>query len=173
MTAASLGALTITSVAYGDAAALVAELDDDLLARYGGGDPVQAHAEQFTAAVGGRFLLARASGADAGCAGLRRIAPGRAELKRMWVRPGWRGRGIARALLAACESAARDLGHHQLWLETGSAQPEAVTLYTSAGYTPVERFGQYAGEPDSIYLGRDLEALLDASRSGAGAPSQP
>jgi ribosomal protein S18 acetylase RimI-like enzyme len=59
-------------------------------------------------------------------------------------------------LLAAAETAAQDLGYQHLWLETGLRQPEAVDLYRSAGYTPVARFGQFAHEAESVYLGREL-----------------
>ncbi len=148
--------LTLTPTPYAVAAHLVAELDEDLLVRYGPGDTVLAHPEQFTAAERGAFLVASYDGEEAGCAGVRAIRPAVAELKRMWVRPAFRGWGLARALLAGCEDAARAHGHRQLWLETGLRQPEAIALYTSAGYVPVERFGQYADEEDSVHLGRLL-----------------
>lgn len=152
--------LVLTPSTYAAAAHLIAELDDDLGVRYGVGSPVAAHPEQFLASASGAFLVAWVEGEQAGCGGLRSITagggPGVAELKRMWVRPTWRGRGVARALLAGCEDAARSLGHRELWLETGLAQPEAIALYTSAGYRPVPPFGQYAEEADSVHLGRRL-----------------
>ncbi len=161
MTTRSAG-LTIAPAAYDEATVLVAELDADLLARYGdGAGSVVAHAEQFEPARGGAFLVARLDGADVGCAGLRALGTvhghdGVAELKRMWVRPAGRRQGLARALLAAVEDAARGLCHRELWLETGTEQPEALALYTGAGYTPVPRFGQYAGAADARHLGRQL-----------------
>jgi GNAT superfamily N-acetyltransferase len=131
-------------------------LDADLTVRYGGdGDPVHAPAEEFDG-PGGQMLLATLGDAPVGCVGLRRVTADTAELKRMYVRPAYRGQGIARALLAACEQTARELGYAQLWLETGTLQPEAVALYLSAGYEPVKPFGQYAGESLSIHLGRAL-----------------
>jgi GNAT superfamily N-acetyltransferase len=74
----------------------------------------------------------------------------------MYVRPGARGHGIARALLAACEDAARALGYTELWLETGTAQPEAIALYTSSGYAPIARFGQFACVDDARHMGKVL-----------------
>lgn len=143
-------------MSYADAADLVAQLDADLGVRYGSeGDPVHAPAFEFDG-PGGQMLLATLDGTGVGCVGLRRIDAHTAELKRMYVRPELRGRGIARALLAACEQAAVDLGYHRLWLETGTLQPEAVALYLSAGYEPVPPFGQYANEALSIHLGRSL-----------------
>ncbi len=106
------------------------------------------------------MLLATLDGEPVGCVGLRRVNADTAELKRMYVRPGLRRKGIARALLAACEQAARELGYRYLWLETGTLQPEAVALYLSAGYEPVSPFGQYAGESLSVHLGRSLAADL-------------
>jgi GNAT superfamily N-acetyltransferase len=153
-------------VAYADAAQLIAELDADLAVRYGSDDdPVQAHPEEFEW-PDGRFFVVSDRGEPLGCAGIRRIAPGRAELKRMYVRPAARGRGLARLLLATCEDAAADLGFDELWLETGDAQPEAVALYLSAGYEPVPAFGQYQHSPRSITLGKPVRAAR--CDSGAG-----
>jgi GNAT superfamily N-acetyltransferase len=109
------------------------------------------------------MLLATLDGAAVGCVGLRRIDERTAELKRMYVRPQARGRGVARALLAACEQQAAELGYGQLWLETGSMQPEAVTLYLTSGYEPVAPFGQYAGGDLAIHLGRELTAARTAN----------
>jgi GNAT superfamily N-acetyltransferase len=148
--------LTISPVPFAEAAELVAELDADLTVRYGGdGDPVHAPAQEFDG-PGGQMLLASLAGEAVGCAGVRRIDDATAELKRMYVRPQARGRGIAKQLLAACEREARALGYGQLWLETGTMQPEAVTLYLTSGYEPIPAFGQYAGQSLSIHLGRAL-----------------
>ena len=149
-------ALLIHPAGYDEAAVLIAELDADLARRYDDGEAVIAHAAQFTAEERGVFFIAWVGDEAAGCAGLRREAGGIAELKRMWVRTAFRGRGIARALLARCETEAAALGYAELWLETGAAQPEAVALYESSGYRPVPTFGQWAGSPDSITLGKRL-----------------
>ncbi|GHB41563.1 N-acetyltransferase [Streptomyces xanthochromogenes] len=68
---------------------------------------------------------------------------GDAELKRMYVVPEARGRGLARRILAALEADARAAGRTRMVLETGTKQPEAITLYTSTGYEPCEKFGHY------------------------------
>ncbi len=149
-------AVVVKPVSFADAAELVAELDADLTVRYGGeGDPVHAPAQEFDG-EGGQMLLAAIAGEPVGCVGLRRISDRAAELKRMYVRPPARKQGVGRALLSACEEAARRLGYAELWLETGTMQPEAIALYVSAGYTPVPAFGQYAGESLSVHLGRVL-----------------
>ncbi|MET8504580.1 GNAT family N-acetyltransferase [Streptomyces sp. NPDC004787] len=70
-------------------------------------------------------------------------ADGDAELKRMYVVPEARGLGLARRILAALEADAREAGRTRMVLETGTAQPEAIALYTSCGYEPCEKFGYY------------------------------
>jgi GNAT superfamily N-acetyltransferase len=63
-----------------------------------------------------------------------------AEIKRMYVVPSARGRGVARILLAALEDAARDLGYTIARLDTGPRQPHAQRVYEAAGYRPIGNF---------------------------------
>jgi GNAT superfamily N-acetyltransferase len=80
----------------------------------------------------------------------------------MYVAPAARGRGVATALLAGLEDAARDRGWTTLRLETGTRQPEAVGLYTRAGYRPIEAFGAYldaADAEDSLFFERVLDPI--------------
>ena len=74
----------------------------------------------------------------------------------MFVRHEHRGQGIARAILAALETRAAELGFSTLRIETGDRQPEAVSLYTSAGYTAIPPFGKYAGNPYSLCFEKRL-----------------
>jgi len=81
-------------------------------------------------------------------------------VKRMYVVPAARGRGVSRAVLAGLEDAARDRGWTTLRLETGPLQPEAIGLYVSGGYRPIEAFGGYVGDPDaehSLFFERALD----------------
>ena len=78
------------------------------------------------------------------------------ELKRMYVVPSSRGRGLSRLLLAALVDAARDHRMRALVLETGVEQPEALGLYTSSGFTPMPVFGPYADDPRSRCFRLDL-----------------
>lgn len=113
-----------------------------------------------TAASVAVFVVARdaGSGEALGCGGLRPLAPGVAELKRMYVVAAARGRGVGRAVLVALEEAALARGWTTLRLETGHRErmPEAVGLYTGAGYVPIPPFGDYVGEPDSQCFERRL-----------------
>ena len=90
-----------------------------------------------------------ADGMAVGCGALRAVSPDVAELKRMYVVPVQRGRGLSKRLLAALESAAARRGWTTLRLETGPRQPEAVALYEGAGYRPIGPFGAYVGAADA------------------------
>jgi GNAT superfamily N-acetyltransferase len=92
----------------------------------------------------GRFLLVRAGGRALGCGGIRTLGDGVGEIKRMWVHPDLRGRGVGRKLLAALEQASRELGHTVVRLDTNGHLEEAISLYTSAGYTPIPRYNDNA-----------------------------
>lgn len=100
--------------------------------------------------------VARHEGAAIGIAALVDAGDGTGELKRMFVDPAARGRGAARALLTAVEDAARRRGIHTLRLETGPKQPEAIGLYTSHGYDPIDAFGPYVGDPSSLCFAKSL-----------------
>jgi GNAT superfamily N-acetyltransferase len=135
--------IRVTSLA-GDPAArrLVGALDRELGARYGPGEGVRYDPSLF-APPHGTFLVIESEGMPVACAGILPLSPGVAELKRMYVVPERRGTGLARRLLAELEEAARALGYRELHLMTGTAQPEAMVLYESAGYERVPNFGQY------------------------------
>ena len=137
------------------ATALLAELDADLDARYGGGEGVHAHPLEFAPPAGG-FAVLYLAGEPMACGGFRRVDATTAELKRMYVRPAGRRRGHGRRLLRALEEAAAGAGYTDLWLETGVPQPEAISLYETAGYTRMPPFGQFAGSPQQRCYGKSL-----------------
>ena len=143
------------AIATSRAQALVAEVQKEYVRRYGGKDSTPVDPDEFTGRYG-TFLVASVSGTVIGCAGLRRHRDGVAEVKRMYVRPEYRRRGHARAMLSALEDWAREHGYSQVVLETGIGQPEAIALYSSAGYQPVEGFGHYRESPLSRSFAREL-----------------
>ena len=124
---------------------LIGELNDTLAAAY---PPHQRHGlaldQLFEPHM--RFFLARLEGRAVGCGGVC-LFVGYGEVKRMYTRPAARGRGIAKALLARIEAAARAAGIALLRLETGVYQPEAVGLYRGTGFRPCAAFGAYAAMP--------------------------
>lgn len=91
----------------------------------------------------GAYLVARLDGHLAGGVGLRPILDPSArlgEVKRLWIRPDLRRRGVATALMAAVEQAAAARGYVALYLETGPLQPGAKALYERLGYTRVDGY---------------------------------
>ena len=104
----------------------------------------------------GAFLVASRAGKLVGCGAVRRIEAFTGEIKRMYVSPGERGRGVGRGLLAALEEEARALGMARVLLEAGLRQPEAIALYERAGFSRVDPFGEYVGSPLSVCMAKDL-----------------
>ena len=88
----------------------------------------------------GAFLVGYLDGVAVCCGGIKRLDERACELKRMYVAPDVRGRGVARALLEALEQRARRLGYSVARLDTGPKQPAAQRLYESAGYVAIENF---------------------------------
>jgi GNAT superfamily N-acetyltransferase len=131
-----------------EAAALIAALDRELLHRYPDLEIHGIDADGFVAR-GGLFLIGRIEGQAVACGAIRPVDRDMAEVKRMFVRPEHRGRGLARALLAGLEAAARLRGYRAMRLETGEGQPEAIALYQRAGYLPIPRYGEFIEDPRS------------------------
>jgi GNAT superfamily N-acetyltransferase len=139
------------------AAALIAALNAELTERYPEPGANHFRLEEDEVAPGrGAFFVAWAGAEAIGCGAFRKIDPACAEVKRMYVVPAWRGRGVARSVLAALEQEARSLGATRLLLETGARQPESLALYRSAGFVEVPAYGEYVGSTWSICLGKDL-----------------
>ncbi|MFD1506004.1 GNAT family N-acetyltransferase [Georgenia yuyongxinii] len=103
-----------------------------------------------------RFLMADVEGRAAGCIALVPLERAVGEVKRMFVAPSFRGRGIATRLLAGLEVRARATGMVRLVLETGVRQPESVALYEKAGFDPVAPYGSHVGSPLSLCFAKDL-----------------
>ena len=104
----------------------------------------------------GAFLVAYVDGKPVGCGAVRINEPGVGEIKRMFVIPEFRGKGVAGAVLDSLLDEGRKLGAHKLVLETGSRQPEAIALYRRAGFIEIPRFGEYVDSPMSLCMGKDL-----------------
>lgn len=85
----------------------------------------------------------------------------------MYVRPSHQRRGIARALLAAIESRAVQLGYRRLRLETGRKQPEAIALYRSAGFEEMPCYPPYDSDPESVCFSEALPQTGSDAAPGA------
>ena len=149
-------AIRRTSPDAPQAARLLADYNAELLARGrpfspldppagSGGRRVEVHEME---PPGGTFLVAVEDGEPVACGGLRTLAPGLGEIKRMYVVPGARRRGHARRLLVELEACARELGHERVRLDTNAAQPEALELYETTGYVEI---GDYNGSPTATH----------------------
>jgi putative acetyltransferase len=141
------------------AGTLIAELNAELSQTYP--EPGATHFRLDPDEVGpgrGVFLVAYVAGLPAACGAVRRIGQDTAELKRMYVVPSFRGRGISRLLLEALEAEAGRLGARRLVLETGVRQHAALALYTQAGFTTISPYGEYVDSPLSVCLGKELES---------------
>ena len=92
------------------------------------------------------------------------FAEGDAEIKRMYVVPVVRGRGLSRLLLVELERRAVAAGRRRLVLETGIRQPEAIGLYRSSGYSEIPRFGVYRCDPRSRCFGKLLAVAAQPAR---------
>jgi putative acetyltransferase len=154
-------AIELVTAPTDEARELIGHLDRALAADY---LPEQQHGLAFEAIFRPhvRFFLARLDGDAVGCGGVALFATF-AEVKRMFVRAGVRGRGVARALLARLEAEALANGHAWMRLETGTRQPAAIRLYERAGYRRCAAFGDYAMMgPDAIATSLFYEKRLRA-----------
>jgi GNAT superfamily N-acetyltransferase len=90
------------------------------------------------------------------CGAIRAFDADRMEVKRMFVRPEHRNRGIAGEVLQALEAWAKETGMACCVLETGKNQPEAIRLYQKSGYTLIPNYGQYIGVDNSVCMEKSL-----------------
>jgi GNAT superfamily N-acetyltransferase len=134
---------------------LVEQVQEEYVQRYGGRDAALVDAAEFLPPLG-VFLVAEVDGEPAGCGAWRVLSSGVAEIKRVYVVPRFRRRGLAQVIVRALEEGAARAGHGAVVLNTGKEQPEALALYADLGYGPIEGYGTYACSPGAVFLGKDL-----------------
>jgi GNAT superfamily N-acetyltransferase len=167
-----------------DAVVLVAALNDEINLRYA--DSVEAWTEdelaedneaylaevtpELVSPPHGVFVIARIAGEAVGCGAVKPhdLAARIGEVKRMYVVPHARRRGVSRAVLARLEEDAARLGYRRLILETGTEQPEALALYESHGWERITPYGRYKDEPSSVCFGKDLATAPPVAGERAG-----
>ncbi|MDX2179234.1 MAG: GNAT family N-acetyltransferase [Bryobacteraceae bacterium] len=88
---------------------------------------------------------------NVGCVALRELAPGTAEMKRLYIRPSGRGRGLGRKLVEASLEHAKNRGYGTLRLDTLETMSAAIALYRSMGFTAIERYNNTPGERTLFY----------------------
>jgi putative acetyltransferase len=140
-----------------DATALINELEDHLASLYPAasrhGFSVQKLIDQQV-----RFVVIRVDGRPAGCGGVMLVGKDYAELKRMYVRPEFRGRKLGEQLITHLAEHARSHGITRLRLETGIHQVAAIRLYERAGFKPIPPFADYPEDPLSVCFEKVLPA---------------
>lgn len=146
-----------------DAVKLNDLVQSEYVQRYGDGDLTHMDAGHFEPPRGLYLLVYDTDGTPVASGGWRAqdaspegFQDGDAEIKRMFVVPEARGRGLARRLLAELEASAAAAGRTRMVLETGLKQPEAIALYESSGYAPIQKFGYYRDDELSVCLGKAL-----------------
>jgi len=149
-------------ITHPDAALLVEDVQQEYVVRYGSRDETPLEPTYFEP-PGGAFFVGYLDGRPVATGAWRRrsdvLVDGSdrtAEIKRMFIAADARRRGLARLVLAHLEATARTAGAEVMVLETGLAQPEAIALYESSGYTPIPGFGFYKDAPLSRCFARRL-----------------
>ncbi|SEJ43075.1 Acetyltransferase (GNAT) family protein [Dyadobacter sp. SG02] len=133
---------------------LTNELDDELCRIY---KTNKEDYEEYNRITGlPTVVVAYEHGAAIACGCFKQFDAERIELKRMFVTPGFRGKGIASLMVRELEQWAHELGYPTAILETGIGQPEAIALYRKLGYADIPHFGQFPEESRSVCLGKRI-----------------
>ena len=106
-------------------------------------------------------LIAYLQNEPIGCGAFRNYNEDTVEIKRMFVRPEFRVRGVASAILSELEKWCTEIGHRICVLETGKNQPEAIAFYKKHGFEIIPNFGRYIGSENSVCFKKELPDRLD------------
>jgi len=140
--------ITRTNSTDPDFLKLVSLLDADLAIR--NGDKHDFYSQFNTLDKIKHVVVAYEDGEPAGCGAIKEFAPDTMEVKRMFVVPSHRRKGIAENVLRELENWASELSYSKCILETSLKQQEAIGLYRKRGYQLIPNFGQYVGVGNSI-----------------------
>ena len=135
---------------------LIIRLDQELWARYGA---EQAEYDRHNKIESNRtVVVAYVTGEAVGCGCFKPFDQSSIEIKRMYVSPTHRGKGIALAIIKELEQWAIEEGFYKAVLETGVKQPEAIAVYSKAGYSQVPNFGPYVAIKSSVCMAKTLSS---------------
>jgi putative acetyltransferase len=104
----------------------------------------------------GHVVVAMLENKPVGCGAFKEYSNDTVEIKRMYVLPELRGRGIAGQMLTELETWASELNYQNCILETGKKQPEAIRLYQKSGYNIIPNYGQYEGIGNSVCMKKQI-----------------
>ena len=136
-----------------DARGLIEELEAELEPQYPS-ESRHGYSVDKLLSQGVAFFVIRVDSMPAGCGGIQLYGTEYGELKRMYVRPAWRGHGLARRMVNRLAEHARAHGVPILRLETGIHQEAAIRLYEGMGFRRRGPFGEYVDDPLSRYFER-------------------
>lgn len=143
-----------TNSSYKDFIHLVQLLDADLAMRDGADHAFYAQFNKIDLIQ--HVLVAFDDEVPVGCGAFKKYDDTSAEIKRMYVLPHHRNKGIAAVVLQQLEQWAKEEGYRCTVLETGMKQPEAIRLYEKSGYIRIPNYGQYAGVENSVCMKKEL-----------------
>jgi putative acetyltransferase len=103
------------------------------------------------------FFVTRKDGVPAGCGGVQLFGKEYGEVKRMYVRPAFRGFGLAKMMLEELSKYAKENGVYVLKLETGIHQKDAIALYRGWGFKEIGHFGEYQEDPLSLFFEKRID----------------
>ena len=127
---------------------LVKLLDADLATRDGKDHQFYSQFNSISAIK--NVVVVFENGLAMGCGAIKEYSDDAMEIKRMFTKPEYRGRGIAARILLELEKWAAEIGRRKCILETGRRQPEAIALYEHYGYSQIDNYGQYVGVENSV-----------------------
>ena len=139
-----------TDSSHQDFQSLVVLLDKDLKIR--DGDEHEFYAQYNKIDHIKNVIVVFVETEAVGCGAFKPYSDDTAEIKRMYVKPEFRGQRIAQNILSELEAWAVESGFTTTVLETGLKQPEAIRLYERSGYERIENYGQYAGVENSVCM---------------------
>lgn len=133
---------------------LILQLDLDLNGRYGKDQEVydSHNVIEFLETV----VIAYFNNESAACGCFKKYDDSTIEIKRMFVKPQFRGKGISKLVLKELENWSSKLGYSKSVLETGKKQLEAIGLYTKSGYKIIDNYGPYVNMPNSVCMQKNL-----------------
>ena len=106
----------------------------------------------------GRLLLCEHDGSVAGCIALRKLEPGICEMKRLFIRPEFRGKGLGKSMVQAIIQEARELGYRNMRLDTlPGRMDKAIALYRSLGFKEISPYYQNPS-PETLYMELNLQS---------------
>ena len=133
---------------------LVKLLDKDLDIRYGDKQEFYSQFNKLNSIH--HAIVAYQNEIAVACGAIKKYSDDAVEIKRMFVHPQHRGKGLGKLVLVSLENWARELNYSYCVLESGNKQPEAVSLYSQSGYLVIPNYGQYENDENSICMKKQI-----------------